>query len=70
MANLPVAHGGTFDEPNGGATASVAVSWVNWQLRGDEQSAKRIVGEDCGLWYVDSKWSFQRKQFPDARGRR
>ena len=35
MANLPVGHGGTFSEPNGGAAASVAVSWLNWQLRGD-----------------------------------
>ena len=35
IANLPVGHGGTFNEPNGGAAASVAVSWLNWQLRGD-----------------------------------
>jgi hypothetical protein len=49
IANLPVGHGGTFNEPNGGAAASVAVSWLNWQLRGDAQSAKRFVGEDCGL---------------------
>ena len=35
VANLPVGHGGTFQEPNGGAAASVAVSWLDWQLRGD-----------------------------------
>ena len=69
MANLPVGHGGTFNEPNGGAAASVAVSWLNWQLRGDAQSAKRFVGEDCGLC-KDAQWSLQRKQFPDARGSR
>ena len=45
----PVGHGGTFLEPNGGAAASVAVSWLDWQLRGDTQSARRFVGEDCGL---------------------
>src|SRR6185436_301792 len=33
VANLPVGHGGTYNEPNGGAAASVAVSWLNWQLR-------------------------------------
>jgi hypothetical protein len=66
MANLPVGHGGTFFEPNGGAAASVAVSWLNWQLRGDAQSARRFVGEDCGLCR-DAQWSLQRKQFPDAR---
>jgi hypothetical protein len=67
MANLPVGHGGTFLEPNGGAAASVAVSWLDWQLRGDAQSAKRFVGEDCGLCR-DSRWSLQRKQFPETRG--
>jgi hypothetical protein len=69
MANLPVGHGGTFNEPNGGAAASVAVSWLNWQLRGDTQSAKRFVGEDCGLC-KDTQWSLERKQLTDARGSR
>lgn len=65
IANLPVGHGGTFDQPNGGAAASVAVSWLNWQLRGDAQSARRFVGDDCGLCR-DTQWSLQRKQFPGA----
>ena len=69
MANLPVGHGGTFNEPNGGAAASVAVSWLNWQLRGDTQSAKRFVGEDCGLC-KDAQWSLERKQFTEVRGSR
>jgi hypothetical protein len=63
MANLPVGHGGTFLEPNGGAAASVAVSWLDWQLRNDTQSANRFVGEECGLCR-DARWSLQRKQFP------
>jgi hypothetical protein len=65
MANLAVGHGGTFNEPNGGAAASVAVSWLDWQLRGDAQSARRFVGEDCGLC-KDTQWTLQRKQFPAA----
>jgi hypothetical protein len=69
MANLPVGHGGTFNEPNGGAAASVAVSWLNWQLRGDAQAAKRFVGEDCGLC-KDAQWSLQRKQFAETRSSR
>ena len=69
VANLPVGHGGTFNQPDGGAAASVAVSWLEWQLRGDTKSAKRFVGEDCGLCQ-DSQWSLQRKQFVDARGNR
>jgi hypothetical protein len=69
VASLPVGHGGTFNQPNGGAAASVAVSWLDWQLRGDAASAKRFVGEDCGLCQ-DSQWSLQRKQFAAARGSR
>jgi hypothetical protein len=69
IANLPVGHGGTFNEPNGGAAASVAVSWLNWQLRGDAESAKRFVGDNCGLC-KDSQWSVQRKQFAEVRGSR
>lgn len=69
MANLPVGHGGTFLEPNGGPAASVAVSWLDWQLRGDADSARRFVGENCGLCQ-DARWSLERKQFPAARAGR
>jgi hypothetical protein len=63
VANLPVGHGGTFRQPDGGAAASVAVSWLDWQLRGDARSGRRFVGEDCGLCR-EAPWSLQRKQFP------
>jgi catechol 2,3-dioxygenase-like lactoylglutathione lyase family enzyme len=60
VANLAVGHGGTFQEPNGGAAASVAVSWLNWQLRGDAAAARRFAGDDCGLCR-DSAWTFELK---------
>src|SRR5512138_99851 len=63
VANLPVGHGGTYQEPNGGAAAQVAVSWLEWQLRGDAVAARRFVGEDCGLCR-DSSWTFERRNFP------
>jgi hypothetical protein len=69
VANLPVGHGGTFTQSNGGAAASVAVSWLEWQLRGDTRSGARFTGDDCGLCR-DPQWSFERKQFPAARGSR
>jgi hypothetical protein len=65
VANLAVGHGGTFQEPNGGAAASVAVSWLDWQLRGDLQAARRFVGEDCGLC-SDPAWTFELKNAPAA----
>ncbi len=62
VANLPVGHGGTFQEPNGGAAAAVAVSWLDWQLRGDAHAARRFVGEGCELC-ADTSWTLQRKNF-------
>jgi len=38
----------------------VAVSWLDWQLRGDAQAARRFVGDDCGLCR-DSSWTFEQK---------
>jgi hypothetical protein len=61
VANLGVGHGGTFQQENGGAAASVAVSWLDWQLRGDKKAAARFLGDTCGLCQ-DSQWSFERKQ--------
>ena len=60
LANLDVGHGGTFMDPNGGREAAVAVSWLDWQLKGDARAAKRFVGAHCGLcddpdWKIDSK---------------
>jgi hypothetical protein len=60
VANLNVGHGGTFMDPNGGREASVAVSWLDWQLKGDARAAERFVGAACGLckdpdWNIDSK---------------
>jgi dienelactone hydrolase len=60
VANLPVGHGGTFQQPNGGDAAAVAVSWLDWQLRGDAAAARRFVGDDCGLCR-DSRWTFASK---------
>lgn len=66
VANLPVGHGGTYNEPNGGAAAQVAVDWLDWQLRGDSKAARRFVGATCGLCR-DAKWTFERKNFPASR---
>jgi dienelactone hydrolase len=62
VANLPVGHGGTFQERNGGAAASVAVSWLDWQLRGDAAAGRRFIGDDCGLCR-DPSWQYERKNF-------
>jgi hypothetical protein len=61
VANLDVGHGGTFLQPNGGPAASVAVSWLDWQLKGDAQAAKRFTGPRCGLC-SDPAWKVERKR--------
>jgi hypothetical protein len=65
VANLPVGHGGPFQEPNGGAAASVAVSWLDWQLRGDANAGRRFMGHDCGLCR-DVSWTLESKNFAAA----
>lgn len=60
VANLPVGHLGTFAKPNGGVVASVSVDWLDWQLKGDKQAAKRFKGKNCGLC-TDPAWSVERK---------
>ena len=48
-ANYPVGHGGTYRQPHGGEFTVVALGWLNWQLKGDKQSAKMFQGKDCLL---------------------
>jgi hypothetical protein len=59
-ANLPVGHGGTFNEPNGGRFGEVGVAWLSWQLKGDKQAARMFVGPDCGLC-TDKVWTVKKK---------
>jgi hypothetical protein len=61
VVNTDVGHAGTFLEPNGGRDASVAVSWLDWQLKGDKTAAKRFTGKDCGLCQ-DPLWKVERKK--------
>ena len=60
-ANIEKGHGGTYWEPNGGAAAQVAVSWLQWQLRGDSSAGEMFLGEDCGLCQ-NPEWSFVKKR--------
>ncbi|WP_395399545.1 alpha/beta hydrolase [Pseudoduganella sp. UC29_106] len=53
-------HAGTYREPNGGAFSPVAVAWLDWQLKGDQNAAKMFAGSDCGLC-KKSEWHVSRK---------
>jgi hypothetical protein len=57
-----VGHGGTYNQPNGGEFAGIAVAWLNWQLKGDQKAALMFRGADCGLC-VSPRWVVQTKNF-------
>ncbi len=65
IRNAPVAlidteatHSGTYGEPNGGRVAQAVVHWLEWQTRGDAESARWFVGADCKLC-TDPQWTVQ-----------
>lgn len=63
MGNLPVGHGGTYNQDNGGEYGRVGVAWLNWQLR-DDQTAKgrgMFLGPSCGI--CNTQWQIQYKNF-------
>jgi len=49
LVNIPVGHGGTYNQPNGGLAAQVVVAWLEWKLRGDAAAARQFTGDECGL---------------------
>jgi dienelactone hydrolase len=55
-----VVHEGTYSERNGGEFAGIAVSWLDWQLKGEARAARLFVGPDCGLC-VNPKWVVRSK---------
>lgn len=61
VANLDVGHGGTFYEPNGGKAALVAIAWLDWQLKGDQQASTWFSGSSCRLC-TGSEWKIDRKR--------
>lgn len=53
-------HAGTYSHLNGGEFANVAVAWLRWQLRGDQDSARMFTGRACTLC-TDPNWTVQKK---------
>lgn len=60
VGSLDVGHGGTFQQPHGGAAAQAATDWLEWRLRGDAQAARTFEGADCKLC-TDPKWTVRKK---------
>jgi hypothetical protein len=39
-------HGGTYEQPYGGANSRMVRAWLDWQLKGKEEPVKLFLGED------------------------
>ena len=61
-ANLPVGHGGTWREPQGGRMGGVAIAWLDWQLKNDAEAGALFNGEPCGLCR-EPDWLVKRKSW-------
>jgi hypothetical protein len=59
-ANMDVGHGGTYSKPHGGEFAKVATGWLQWQLKGDKETAKLFTGDPC-LLSKDPNWKTESK---------
>lgn len=68
MTNLDVGHAGTYSRPHGGEFTPVALSWLDWQLKGASEASKAFLDEESEL-RRDSKWSVQLKNFTALRSR-
>ncbi len=64
---LPVGHGGTFSEPDGGEWARVSTRWLDWQLKADADASWDFAGPDCRLC-ADERWTVVQKQLPPPTG--
>ena len=66
-ANFPVGHGGTYLQPHGGEFAVVARAWLDWQLKGDVQSAAMFTGQNPVLSNREG-WTLERNSLASPAG--
>ena len=58
--NTQSGHGGTYEQPNGGANARMVRAWLDWQLRGkNEPAALFLQGDLTGY----DQWTIKHKNF-------
>jgi putative CocE/NonD family hydrolase len=69
FGSLPVGHGGTFSQPDGGEWARVSTRWLDWQLKGDADASWDFSGNSCRLC-ADGNWTVVRKNLPPPQGPR
>jgi len=58
--NTQSGHGGTYNQPNGGANARMVRAWLDWQLKGKKDHEKLFVGGDLSGY---DNWTIKNKNF-------
>ena len=64
LANIPVGHGGTYRQDNGGEMGKMAIAWARWHLLSDEGATGKgmFIGDSCG--FCNSEWEMMWKMKP------
>ncbi len=58
--NTESGHGGTYEQPNGGANARMVRSWLDWQLKGSKEYDNLFLGGDLKGY---DGWTIEKKNF-------
>jgi hypothetical protein len=58
-----IGHGGTYGRPHGGEFTTVALAWLDWNLKGDNDAAKMFQGDPPGL-AKNPAWKVEKKNIP------
>lgn len=61
--NTKSGHGGTYEQPNGGANSRMVRAWLDWQLKGAKGPATIFIGGDLKD-YPD--WTITHKNFKES----
>ncbi|MDE6648418.1 MAG: dienelactone hydrolase family protein [Muribaculaceae bacterium] len=65
LADHPASgHGGTYGQQNGGDYARLAVDWLDWQLKGNNDNAETFLGGEAKGY---DGWTISAKNFVDLR---
>ncbi len=48
--NTQSGHGGTYEQPHGGANARMVRAWLDWQLKGKEENKKLFIDGDLSTY--------------------
>ena len=58
--NTTSGHGGTYDQPLGGANARMVTSWLDWHLKGKSEHEAVFLGGDLTMY---PQWTIKNKNW-------